>query len=37
MEPTEIISTPVFAYADIFLEFIPPDASNFTLLRSFFF
>ena len=36
-DPTEIISTPVFAYAPMFLEFTPPDASNFTLLRNFLF
>ncbi len=37
IDPIEIISTPVFAYAFMFLEFIPPDASNFTPLRNFFF
>jgi len=36
MEPTDIMSTPVLAYAMIFLEEIPPDASSFTLLRIFF-
>ena len=36
MEPTDIMSTPVLAYAMMFLDVIPPDASSFTLLRIFF-
>ena len=37
MLPTEIISTPVLPYFEIFFELIPPDASKRTFFLTLFF
>ena len=33
----DMMSTPVLPYFDMFLEFIPPDASSKTFFRNFLF